>query len=398
MSAIEVRPNISWIGVNDRTTDLFEGLWPIDQEGVSYNSYLICDQKNVLIDLTKAFKSDEYLAQMARIVDIADIDYVVINHMEPDHSGLLFLFRQLAPKAVFLATEKACDMLEAFYGITENVESVADGETLSLGDHELRFVTTPFVHWPETMMTYETTQKILFAGDGFGSYGALRGTIFEDEAADLSFYEREALRYYATIIAKFSVPVLKAIDKLRDVPVEVIAPAHGLVWRSNPRRIVELYEKWAHYVSEPGELAATLVYASMYGNTEHAMNAVAQGISAEGVPLQIFDAGRTHAAYILPSIWANRGVMIGAPTYEAGLFPPTAHLLDLALRKRMFNKKAAWFGSYAWSGGAQKEIEPLLQSLKWELTETFEFRGGPTAEDMRAAEEFGRRFGQALKA
>jgi len=397
MTAISMTPNIYWIGVNDRTTDLFEGLWPIDQTGVSYNAYLICDEKTAIIDLAKAFKSDEFLGQISQIANVEDIDYIVINHMEPDHSGLLSIFRRLAPNAVLLGTEKTQDMLKAFYGISENVRVVADGETLSLGEHALQFVSTPFVHWPETMMTYEKKENILFSCDGFGSYGALQGAIFDDEAADLEFYEREALRYYANIVAKFSGPVLRAIKKLADVPVKTVAPSHGLIWRAHPERIIQLYGQWARYATEPAEVGATLIYGSMYGNTERVMNAVAQGISQEGVPVEVFDAARTQVSYILSSLWTKAGVMIGAPTYEVELFPPVAHVLDMARRKRILNKKAAWFGSYGWSGGALRELQQLIEPLKWNLLETMEFRGGPTPEDFDAAKQFGARFAQALK-
>jgi flavorubredoxin len=372
-------------------------LWPIEQAGVSYNSYLICDEKTVLIDLAKAFKSDEFMSQIAQVSALEEIDYVVINHIEPDHAGLLSLFRKLMPKAVLLGTDKTRELLEGFYGITENVRVVQDGETLSLGKHTLQFVAAPFVHWPETMMTYEVTEKLLFSCDGFGGYGALRGAIFNDECVDMAFYEQEALRYYVNIVAKFSGPVLRAIKKLDGVPVEVIAPSHGLVWRKDPQRIVDLYAKWARYATEPAEPEVTLVYGSMYGNTEKMMNAVAQGISHEDVSVAVFDAGRTHVSYILPSLWTKRGVMIGAPTYEVSLFPPVAHVLDMAARKRVVNKKAAWFGSYGWSGGALKELTTLIEPLKWELLDTLEFRGVPKKADLAAAEEFGARFARAVK-
>lgn len=397
MSVVEIRPDIYWIGVNDRTTDLFEGLWPIDQTGVSYNAYLIRDEKIALIDLAKAFKADEFLGQVAELAAPDAIDYIVVNHMEPDHSGLLTLFRRLAPRATIVGTEKTRELLGAFYGDADAVRVVQDGETLGLGRHTLRFLSTPFVHWPETMMTYDESEKVLFSCDAFGGYGALRGALFDDQCVDMAFYEREALRYYVNIVAKFSAPVLRAVKKLQSTPVDVIAPSHGLVWRKNPARIVDLYARWARYATEPAEPGVTLLYGSMYGNTEKMMNAVAQGISREDVPVVVFDVARTHYSYILPSLWTQSGVMIGAPTYEVGLFPPMAHVLDIAARKRVLNKKAAWFGSYGWSGGAQKELTDLITPLKWELVETLEFRGGPTREDLTAAEEFGARFARALK-
>ena len=182
MPAIEIRPDVHWIGVNDRTTDLFEGLWPITNEGVSYNAYLINDEKKAIVDLAKAFKGDEFFDHIAEIVDLSEIDYLVINHMEPDHTGVLRTLRKIAPGAVILGSHKTKAMLESFYGVTENVRVVEDGEMLSLGRRTLQFFSTPFLHWPETMMTYETTHRILFSCDAFGGYGALRGAIFEDDS------------------------------------------------------------------------------------------------------------------------------------------------------------------------------------------------------------------------
>ncbi len=397
MAAVEIKPGIFWIGVNDRTTDLFEGLWPVSREGVSYNSYLINDTKKVIIDLAKGIKTDEFFAQIAEIVDLASIDFVVVNHVEPDHTGVLRTLKKISPRMTILATARAKAMLESFYELGNNVREVADGETITIGTHTLRFVATPFVHWPETMMTYETTRRILFSCDGFGGYGALRGAIFDDECTDHAFYERESLRYFVNIVAKFTTPVLKAIEKLAGVPVDVIAPSHGLVWRKDPGRIVHLYKKWSERASGPGEAAVTLVYGSMYGNTESVMNAVGQGISRQGVKVEIFDAARTHVSYILPSLWENAAVMIGAPTYEGSLFPPVKQVIEMAGQKSIRSKTAAMFGSYGWSGGALKELRHLAEGLKWEIVDSFEFAGGPTKEDLKKAEEFGAKFALAVK-
>ncbi len=396
MSTVQIRPDIFWVGVNDRTTDLFEGLWPIAREGVSYNAYVVRDQRQAVIDLSKAFKTDEFFDQIAEVTELGALDYIVLNHMEPDHSGVLRTLLRIAPQAVLVGTEKTKGMLESFYGITENVQVVQDSETLPLGRHTLQFFSTPFVHWPETMMTYETTERVLFSCDAFGGYGALRGALFEDEASDLEFYEREALRYYANIVVKFSRMVLRAIDKLADVPVAVIAPSHGLLWRKTPGRIVELYRRWAEYATGPGEPGVTLIYSSMYGNSEKMMNAVAQGISSQGLPVEIFDATRIHVSYILPWLWTQSGVMVGAPTYEGALFPPMAHVLDMAKRKGIKNKHVARFGSYGWSGGAQREFEKLAEDLGWQVVDSFEFIGTPTEEELKRGEEFGAAFARAI--
>jgi flavorubredoxin len=272
------------------------------------------------------------------------------------------------------------------------VRSVKDGETLSLGSHTIQFVHAPFVHWPETMVTYDTNQRVLFSCDAFGSYGAFHGSIFDDQCVDPEFYEAEALRYYANIVAVFSRPVTRAIEKLADVPIDVIAPSHGLVWRANPGRIVELYSQWASYASNRAEAGVTLIYGSMYGNTEKMMNAVAQGIADEGLPVDIFDVTRTHVSYILPSLWRYHGVMVGAPTYEGSLFPPMADVLRMAEQKHMRNKRAARFGSYGWSGGAQRDFDTLAETLRWETMDTLEFVGAATDEELAVGEAFGARF------
>lgn len=397
MPAVSIKPDIYWVGVNDRITDLFEGLWPITQEGVSYNSYLINDEKTAIVDLTKSFKGDEYFAQIDEITDVSKIDYIIINHMEPDHSGLLRTLRRISPDVTLVGTAKTKKLLEDFFSIKDNVKVVNDGDTLPLGKRTLQFFMTPFLHWPETMMTYEPSERILFSCDAFGGYGAIRGAIFNDDCANIEFYEREALRYYVNIVANFSPRVLSAIAKLADIPVDVIAPSHGLIWRENPSRIVDLYKKWAEYATGETEPGVTLVYGSMYGNTEVVMNAVAQGISKAGLPVEIFDAARTHVSYILPSLWTKRGVMIGAPTYEVSLFPPMADVLNMAVRKRIKNKKAAYFGSYGWSGGALREMQEIIKPLKWDLVDTFEFTGAPTDQDIRRAEELGALFAEAMR-
>jgi anaerobic nitric oxide reductase flavorubredoxin len=398
MPSREIRPGVHWIGLNDRTTDLFEGIWPIAGEGVTYNSYLIDDGKKVLIDLAKGFKAEEYLESVEAVVPIRELDYLVINHMEPDHTGAIRAFSRMAKNLTILTTEKAREMLAAFYGITDNVKTVADGEELSIGKRTLKFVHVPFVHWPETMVTYDATDKVLFSCDAFGGYGAMPGAIFDDECRDFTFYEREALRYYVNIVAKFSGPTLKAIEKLAGTPIEVIAPSHGLVWRKDPGRIVELYRKWAELSKGGGEAGVALLYGSMYGNTEKMMGAVAYGISSAGVPVEIFDAARTHSSYILPALWKYRGIMVGAPTYEGTLFPPVAQAVDIAALKRVVNKKTAIFGSYGWSKGAVSTFKKMVEPLKWEVTDILEFRGGPTGQLLKQGEEFGARFAAAVKA
>ncbi len=398
MQPTEIRPGIFWVGVNDRVTDLFEGLWPIRQEGVSYNSYLIRDEKPTLVDLSKEMLADEYLAQLCELVDISSLAYIVVNHMEPDHSGALLRLRQLAPDATILGMPKTAQMLDDFYGLTENVEKLSNGQELDLGKNTLRFVYTPFVHWPETMMSYLVEEKILFSCDAFGSYGALNGELFDDTCADRDFFEREALRYYANIVAAFSKSVLRAIDKFSDVPIEIVAPSHGLVWREHPERIIELYQQWAEYYRQPSEIGITALFGTMYRNTERVLEAALEGFASEGVPVEVFDVRKSHVSYILPALWANRGVLVAAPTYEGGLFPPMMDVLMMADRKRVGHKSAAYLGSYAWSGGALRDFESMAEKMDWNTLGSLDFLGGPQAFDLDRARELGVQLAKAVKA
>ncbi len=397
MQPVEISKNIFWIGVNDDRTELFEGLWPIKKEGISYNSYLVKGTKTVLIDLCKDLFQEAYLASLKTLVDPAKIDFLVVNHMEPDHSGALRAFREIAPQAVILTTQKAVKMLEDFFGIKDAVRVVADGEMLDLGSHQLKFVTAPMVHWPETMMTLETTTGILFSCDAFGGFGKLTNGIFDDNYSDLAFYEKESLRYYANVVAAFSKPVLNAGEKLAKLKINIVAPSHGLVWRSDPAHIITLYLKWSGYGKGSAQKAVTLMHGSMYGNTDRIALSVRKGLEATGIPVDEFDVTATHPSYILPSLWVNQGVAIGAPTYEGSLFPSMAQVLLMAEFKRVFHKDAIYFGSFGWGGGATRYLNAQFEKMKWQLLDTLEFPGEPKHEMLTQAVEFGKRFGERIK-
>lgn len=397
MHPVEIRPGIFWIGINDRSTELFEGLWPILHQGVSYNAYLVKDEKNALIDLSKETFTDDFIQQIREVIDPADIDYVIVNHMEPDHSGALNRIRELAPNAKFLGMSKAIQMINDFYGITENVEVLSTGQTLNLGKHTLQFVYTPLVHWPETMVTYDVGEKVLFSCDAFGSYGALNGAIFDDTCANIEYFKVEALRYYTNVIAAFSRHVLSAVDKIKDLPIDVIAPAHGLIWRKEPMTIFNLYKKWATYATEPAEPGVTLLYGSMYRNTEHAMNYAAEAVAGEGVPVEVLNVGTTEVSFILPSLWTKQGVLIAAPTYERTMFPPMKNALSIAELKGVKNKVAGYFGSFAWSGGAKAEFDKFAEQMSWDVLGHVEFVGSAKKENIAAIVDLARSIAQKVK-
>lgn len=392
MEQVSLAKGINWVGIHDHQTDLFEGLWPIKDEGVSYNSYLVSSRKTALIDLVKEPFAAGYLDGLKSQADLTKLDYVVLNHMEPDHTSALRELVQAAPQVKILVSEKARSMVESYYGLQDSVQVVKDGEEISLGEQTLRFVYTPFVHWPETMMTYVPESKILFSCDAFGGFGAQDGIIFDDQPGDLGWYLDEALRYFANIVSGVSKPVLNAINKLAGVPVEIVAPSHGLVWRKDPARIINLYAKWAGFSSQPAEKGITILCGSMYGSTAQLVKAVEDGIASTSVAFKTFDAARTHASYILPWLWKNRGVVVASPTYEGYLVPPIRNLLEIASHKRMFNKSAVYTGSFTWGGGARRDIEAYVEQLKWTLAASYDYPGYPGEADM----EIGRRLGTEL--
>ena len=277
---------------------------------------------------------------------------------------------------------KAVAMMKDFYNIDQNVEVLKHEQTLSLGKNTLKFIYTPLVHWPETMMTYMLEEKILFSCDGFGSFGCLDGVLFDDETSDRDFYEREALRYYTNIIAAFSKHVIQALDKLSAYEVQMVAPSHGLVWRKDPERIISLYKYWASLATERAEPGVTVLYGTMYRNTERALEHALQALASENVPVEVFNVGLTDPSYILPELWTKQGVLIAAPTYERAMFPAMVHALNMAEIKGVRNKTAAYIGSYSWSGGAKSVFEGYAERLNWDIVGTHEFIGSAKADDL----------------
>ncbi|MGC9530246.1 MAG: FprA family A-type flavoprotein [Candidatus Bipolaricaulaceae bacterium] len=385
MASVKIRPGVHWVGVNDRVTDLFEGLWPLPH-GISYNAYLVVGERTALVDSVKTPFAEELLANVAQVVDPTGLDYLVVNHMEPDHSGALPLLRRVAPAAQILATPAAEPMLRHLYGITANVQAVEDGEIIDLGGKKLSFHHIPFVHWPETMATYEESTKVLFTCDAFGGFRSLDGALLDDQV-DVDEYEDEILRYFSNIVGMHSRPVLRAIDKLCKLDVEVIAPSHGLVWHRDAQRVVDLYARWARMEGRPG---VAVIFGSMYGHTRRMAEAVARGVAAAGVPVRVLDGGRVHLSYLIRESWKWRGLILGAPTYDAGIFPPVEHMMRMLERKRLAGRVVGLFGSFGWKGGAVRRMAERVEELGWELVGSVDFQGAPTQEELAAGEQLGR--------
>lgn len=390
---IPIVKDVHWVGMNDRNTTLFEAIWPIPR-GVSYNSYLIADEKVALIDTVKDVSLRGYVRKLKHLLGERRIDYLVINHMEPDHSGAIAVIKQLYPEMKIVGNRKTAEFVSDLYGITQDVQVVQDGEELDLGRRKLRFYLTPMVHWPETMMTYDSTEGILYSGDAFGGFGTLEGGIFDDQV-DIQYYADEILRYFSNIVGKYSPMVKKAIDKLSAVSIKIVAPTHGPIWRHNPGHIIDLYSRWSRHEAEPGVVVA---FASMYGNAERMAEAVARGLSDSGVRvIRVHNVSTTHVSYIIRDIWRFKGLVLGSPTYDSGVFPPMELLLSLLAGKRIDHRPVGLFGTYGWSGGAVKTLQKWAETHKFELVEpVVEAKFAATPDQLEQCHELGRQMARRM--
>ena len=379
---VKVTEDIYYIGVNDRETYLFENMWPLDN-GVTYNSYIIKDEKNVLLDTVKINKVDSFVEKMNEALCGEKLDYLVIHHMEPDHSSSLKNIISIYPEITLVVNKKTKEMLKEFYGIEDmNMLEVKDGDELCLGKRTLKFFMTPMVHWPESMVSYETCDKILFSQDAFGGFGALNGPIFDDEI-NWKYYESETRRYYSNIIGKHSKQVQGVLKKLDALEIKMICPVHGPVWRTNPAKIIEEYRKWSNYETEEG---VVIVYGSMYGNTATMAETVARYLAEEGIKnIKIYDASKTHHSYIVNDIWKYKGLILASCAYNNGLFPPMATLVKVIEMNNIKNHILGICGSYSWSGGGVKTLKQFAECSDYDVIEHMvEAKCSPKKEDLES--------------
>lgn len=388
--------NIYYIGVNDRTTALFEGLWPLPA-GVSYNSYLIDDEKTAVIDCVGPEFFEEHLANMRSVLGNRTVDYIVVNHMEPDHSGALALFRQFYPQARIVGNKKTISMLEGYYGIDgADCIAVADGTTLELGRHTLSFHLVPMVHWPETMVTYDSTSGTLFSGDAFGCFGALNGTVLDTET-DIEPYFPEMRRYYSNIVGKYATPVQNALKKLAAINIKMICPTHGPVWTEAAGRVIAEYDRMSRYEAAEG---AVVVYASMYGNTRQMAEEVARGLSEAGIrKIVVHDAARTPLSFILSDIFTYKGLAIGATTYNGDVNPAVKAVLEAVKLREVKHRAMAAFGSFTWAGKAAKTISDFADNMGYtQPAPAVEMKQGFNPAAAKSCHTLGKALGEAIKA
>jgi len=361
MNTASISRKVHYIGVNDRTTHRFEGMWPLPY-GVSYNSYLVAgNEKTAIIDGVEASHALRQIQTIKQLLGNRQPDYLVINHMEPDHSGTIAMLRQIFPDIIIVGNALTISMIKGFYGVTGNTLTINDGDTLQLGaDTTLKFYLTPMVHWPETMMTYLSEDKTLFSGDAFGCFGALNGAVI-DRDMDTGHYFPEMERYYTNIVGKYGAFVQKAIHKLDGVEIATICPTHGPVWHERIADVLDIYNRLSLY--EPLDNGVTIVYGSMYGNTERMAEAAAATLAAEGVrQIDVFNASVTDISHIIAAIFRHKGLIIAAPTYSDGIFPPVAAVIDAIASRGIRNRETAILGSFTWSAQAAKNMAARLDA------------------------------------
>jgi anaerobic nitric oxide reductase flavorubredoxin len=403
MKAQKISDHIYALHADVKTQDLFEGIWPIP-DGVSLNSYLVKGDKIALVDLVRDWGNapaalESEMSQAG--VKLTDVDYLILNHLEPDHTGWLVDYKRLNPKVRILASPKGAALVKSFYKLDEGIEAVKDGDELDLGAGvRLRFFETPNVHWPETMMCFEPESGTLFSCDGFGGFGMLGDRVFDDEfsAEEHAFFEAETLRYYANIVASFGAFVKKAVDKLSSLPIKVVAPSHGIVWRKEPMKIVERYLKYASYLDGGREKAVCVVWGSMYGNTEKGLKAALAGIAREGVAFTLHRVPNEDVSYILADAYRSEGILVAMPTYEYKMFPPMAYALDILERKHVTGRSALRIGSWGWVGGAKKEYEEAIEHLRWNSLESVEWAGVPDETTLALLGDRGAELARRVKA
>lgn len=393
----QITQNIFYVGVNDRNKNLFEGLWPLPN-GVSYNAYLINDEKTCLIDTVEVDFFMPFLENLRQILGDRQLDYVVVNHMEPDHSGSLALIKQFYPQVKIVGNKKTFDMLGGFYHLTDNLVEVKNGDSIELGQHKLQFVLTPMVHWPETMMTLCNSQQptVLFSGDAFGCFGALNGAWIDDQM-NCDVFWAEMTRYYSNIVGKYGTPVQMALKKLAGVKVDYICATHGPVWHEYVEKVIALYDRLSKYEAEPG---LVICYGTMYGNTERAAEVIARAAAEAGVKnIVMYNVSKTHHSYIIRDVFRYRGLIVGAPTYNTGLYHEMNVLLDELSQKDIKGRLFGWFGSYGWASKAVAEISRWNQEkLHYEqVGEPVEIRQSLTAETTAQCEALAKAMAQRLQ-
>ena len=358
-----ISQDLIYVGVSDRRTALFENVYPIPR-GVSYNSYVLLDEKTALFDTTDASVASQFFENVQAALAGRRLDYVVVHHMEPDHAATLMDLMLRYPEAMVVTTAKAAQMMEQFFGSKPaQLQAVKEGDTLSLGRHNLVFTMAPMVHWPEVMMTYDTTDKVLFSADAFGTFGALSGNIFADEVNFEGEWHNDARRYFVNIVGKYGQPVQVVLKKAAALDIQMICPLHGPVWRSNLEWFIGKHDVWSRY--EPEEKGVVIIYGSIYGHTEAAAMRMGTLLAQRGVKnIKAYDASRTHTSKLVAECWRASHIVLACSTYNNGIFTPVEELLHDLKAHAFQNRTWALIENGTWAPQSGKLMRAELEQMK----------------------------------
>ncbi len=358
-----ITDDMTWVGADDRRLALFEGVYGVP-DGVSYNSYLILDEKTILFDTVDKAVAHNFFDNVAYVLGGRKLDYLVISHMEPDHAATIEDIALRYPDAKIVCNAKIRDMLSRFFptDLSDRIHLVKEGDTLSTGRHSFTFVMAPMVHWPEVMMTYDTTDKILFSADAFGSFGALNGRIFSDECDFMGEYLDEARRYYTNIVGKYGPQVQAVLRKAAGLEINYVCPLHSFVWRRGFGDFLEKYGQWSSYT--PEVKGVMIAYASVYGHTENTANILAAKLSDRGVKVKMYDTSVTPSSYILSDAFKYSHIVFAATTYNAGVFVTMEQLLHELVSHNLQNRKVALIENGSWAPTSGGLMKGMLSELK----------------------------------
>ena len=391
MEKIEIKPNIYWVGGIDWDLRNFHGY--STNRGTTYNSYLIKDEKITLVDTVKPKFMDEMISRIKEITDPRKIDYIISNHVEMDHSGSLPCIAKFCPNAKIITSTRGEKGLNKHYRDNLNLKIVESGESLNIGKRNLTFVHIPMVHWPDSMVTYIEKDTLLLSNDSFGQHIASQERF--DYELDWGILKEEAAKYYANIVMPYCPQVQKALSAIKDLEIDMIAPSHGIIWKSHIDKIVKEYNKWANYESENNAL---IIYDSMWGSTEKIANILKEGINEVGVNVTFRNLKNSHFSDIITDVLTSKLILLGSPTLNNGLLPTMGGFLSYMKGLRPKNKIGFVFGSYGWSGQAVGEIEKIITDLSWDVPfEGININYIPTDEDLKNVKNVGKKLGNILK-
>lgn len=357
-----ITDDLYWIGGNDRRLALFENIFPVPN-GVSYNSYVLLDEKTVLFDTVDKAVSEQFFENLVHALGERTLDYVIINHMEPDHCAMLKEVIMRYPDVQIVCNAKTADIIKQFFKIETDAVIVKENDTLCTGKHTFTFLMAPMVHWPEVMVTYDTTDKILFSADAFGTFGAINGNLFADEIEFEHKWLDDARRYYTNIVGKYGAQVQALLKKASNVEIGMICPLHGPVWRKNIEWFVEKYQKWSTY--EPEDQGVMIAYASIYGNTENAANVLASSLADKGLKnIAMYDVSVTHPSVVVSEAFRASHLVFASPTYNGGIFPNMETVL-LDLKAHNLQKRTvAFMQNGTWAATSGRQMNEMVSGMK----------------------------------